>query len=387
VKVSCLQDRLAKGLGIVSRAVTSRSVLPVLSNILIAGEQSRIKLAATNLEIGINCWIGGRVDEEGATTVPARLLGEFVNSLPREARLDMQLDVRTQTLNLRCAAHDARIKGIDASEFPLIPSGDGEERITLDAAGFRRAIEQVLFAAASDESRPILTGALIKFDGDHLQMATADGFRLSVREMTLPRPVPAPMSIIAPARALNELARIIGQVDLSQDGELHLIVTPAKNQIIFQLKDAEPSVTLVSQLIEGNFPDYRAIIPTTYNARVIVQTAAFLEGVKLAYLFARDAANIVRLSITPASEMGPGLLQVAANSAEHGDDTSDLPAQVEGQAMEIAFNGRYLIDALSAIDEPEVVLETVSSARPGKITPKGDTPLMCVIMPMHITPR
>ena len=387
MKVSCLQDRLAKGLSIVGRAGTSRSVLPVLSNILIASDQARIKLAATNLEIGINCWIGGRVDEEGATTVPARLLGEFVNSLPREARVDMALDVRTQTLNLRCAQHDARIKGIDAAEFPLIPTGDGDAPISVDAAGFRRVIEQVLFAAATDESRPILTGALIKFDGERMLMAAADGFRLSVCEMTLNRPAPAPLSVIAPARALNELARIIGQVNLGDNGALDLIVTPSKSQIVFQLRGAEPSVTIVSQLIEGNFPDYRAIVPTTHTARTVVDTAAFLEAAKLAYLFARDAANIVRLTITPGSELGPGVLQVAANSAEHGDDTSDLPALIEGQPMEIAFNGRYLIDALSAMDEPEVVLETVSSARPGKLTPKGDTSLMCVIMPMHITPR
>jgi len=384
VKVSCLQDRLSKGLSIVGRAVTSRSVLPVLSNILIATDDSRIKLASTNLEIAINCWIGGRVDEEGSTTVPARMLTAFVNSLPQETRIDMDLDVRTQTLNLRAAQHDARIKGLDANEFPVIPTGDGEERIQLHAASFRRMIEQVLFAAATDESRPILTGILSKFEGDTLTMAAADGFRLAVREYQLSEPVPAAMTVIVPARALNELGRIVGQVEAEDDATVDLIVTPVQNQILFQMHDADPSTDLVSQLIEGNFPDYHAIIPTSHNTRVVLDTAIFLEAVRVAYLFARDSANIVRLTITPGSDLGPGTMQVAAASAEQGDDVSDIEVLVEGDPIEIAFNARYLIDILSVIDEPEVVLETTSPSRPGMLKPKGNDEFLCVIMPMHI---
>lgn len=385
MKVSCLQDRLSKGLSIVGRAVTSRSVLPVLSNILVATDESRIKLSATNLEIAINCWIGGKVDEEGATTVPARLLTEFVNSLPRETKIDMDLDVRTQALNLRCAQHDARIKGIDANEFPVIPTGDGEERLHLHAASFRHMVEQVLFAAATDESRPILTGVLSKFEGDKLTMAAADGFRLAVREFVLNQPAPSNMNVIVPARALNELARIIGQVEADDDdATVDLILTPVQNQILFQMHDADPSVDLVSQLIEGNFPDYKAIIPTTHNTRVVIDTAVFLEAVRVAYLFARDSANIVRLSVTPGSDLGPGMMRIAAASAEQGDDVSDLEVLVEGDAIEIAFNARYLIDLLSVIDESEVVLETTSPSRPGLIKPKGNDQFICVIMPMHI---
>ena len=384
MKVSCLQDRLSKGLSIVGRAVTSRSVLPVLSNILVATDESRIKLSATNLEIAINCWIGGRVDEEGSTTVPAKLLTEFVNSMPRETKIDMDLDVRTQTLNLRCAQHDARIKGIDANEFPVIPTGDGEERLHLEAASFRRMIEQVLFAAATDESRPILTGILSKFEGDTLTMAAADGFRLSVREFQLSQPVPANMNVIVPARALNELARIIGQVEADDDAVVDLILAPVQNQVLFQMHDVDPSIDLVSQLIEGNFPDYKAIIPTSHNTRVTVNTSVFLEAVRVAYLFARDSANIVRLTITPGSDLGPGMMRVAAASAEQGDDESDLEVLVEGDPVEIAFNARYLIDLLSVIDESEVVLETTSPARPGMLKPKGNEQFLCVIMPMHI---
>lgn len=383
MKVSCLQDRLAKGLSIVSRAVTSK-VLPVLSNILIAADDARLKLAATNLEIGITCWIGGKVEEEGATTVPARLLAEFVNSLPRDAKIDMSLDVRTQTLNLRCAGHDARIKGIDASEFPVIPAGDGAQPLPIHAETFRHTLAQVLFAAASDETRPILTGVLTELRGTTLTLAAADGFRLAMREYTLRQPVPEPVSIIVPARAYSELSRVISQVEMEEDADIDIIIAPLQNQVLFQLHNADPNVDFVSQLIEGNFPDVRAIIPTTCNTRVIVDTQAFLEALRVAYLFARDSANIVRLNITPGTGATAGGLQLTASSPERGDDVSSLEAVVEGDPIEIAFNVRYLIDAVSAVEEPEVILETTSPSRPGVIRPNGNPQYVCVIMPMHL---
>ncbi len=383
MKVSCLQDRLAKGLAIVGRAVTSR-VLPVLSNVLIAADDARVKLAATNLEIGITCWIGGKVEEEGATTVPARLLTEYVNSVPRDAKIDMSLDVRTQTLNLRCGQHDSRIKGIDASEFPVIPTGDGAQPLPVHAETFRRMLEQVLFAAATDETRPILTGVLTEISGSTLTLAAADGFRLAMREYTLSQPASEPISIIVPARAYHELGRIISQVEMEEDANLDIIIAPLQNQILFQLHNADPNVDLVSQLIEGKFPDIRAIIPTAWNTRVIVDTAAFLEALRLAYLFARDSANIVRLNITPGSGATAGSIQIAASSPEKGDNVSNLEAAVEGEPIEIAFNVRYLIDAVSAIDEPEVVLETSAPSRPGVIRPNGNPQYVNVIMPMHL---
>ena len=179
-------------------------------------------------------------------------------------------------------------------------------------------IEQVLFAAATDESRPILTGILSKFEGDTLTMAAADGFRLSVREYQLNKPVPANMSVIVPARALSELGRIIGQVEADDEAMVDLILAPVQNQILFQMHDVDPSVDLVSQLIEGNFPDYKAIIPTSHNTRVTVNTAVFLEAVRVAYLFARDSANIVRLAVTPGSDLGPGMMQVAGGFGRAG---------------------------------------------------------------------
>ena len=374
MRVSCLQENLAKGLSVVGRAVATRSTLPVLSNVMLSTDNGRLKLSATDLEIGINCWIGAKVEEEGAITVPARSFIDLVNSLPSE-RIDMELVVRTQTLNLKCARYEANLKGIDAQEFPLIPAlEEGDGQITLEAAAFRRMIEQVVLAAATDESRPILTGVLAKFERDKLTLAAADGFRLSVRTAELPAEI-EPASVIIPARALAELARIS-----TDEEDVTLAITPTRKQVLFHA----PNVDLVSQLIEGNFPDYQQIIPKSCTTRTVLNTNSLLRACKTANIFARDAANIARLQIVPGGELAPGHLTIAATSAELGDNVGEIDASIEGDAVEIAFNVKYLIDVLSVMDSAQVVLETTTSSSPGVIKPVGDVDFVHVIMPMHV---
>ncbi len=377
MKISCLQENLAKGLSIVGRAVASRSTLPVLSNVMLATDNGRLKLSATNLELGINCWVGAKVEAEGATTVPARLLTDFINSLPPE-QIDLELAVRTQTLNARCARFEANIKGIDAQEFPIIPTTDDAERaIRLRPEDLRQMIDQVVFAAATDESRPILTGVLAHFEGDRLTMAAADGFRLSVRSVPLGQKIDDTVDIIIPARALGELARI----SADQEDPVEVYITPARNQILFHLRD----IDLVSQLIEGKFPDYRQIIPSGYATRTVLDTSGFLKAARVSHLFARDAANIVRMEIVPGDELMPGHLTLAATSAELGDNVGQLDAIVDGDPLEIAFNAKYLIDVLSVVDTTQVGLETTSAASPGVLRPIGDDDFIHVIMPMHLS--
>ena len=374
MRVSCLQENLAKGLSVVGRAVATRSTLPVLANVMLSTDNGRLKLSATDLEIGINCWIGAKVEEDGATTVPARSFIDLVNSLPPE-RIDMELIVRTQTLNLKCARYEANLKGIDAQEFPLIPAAEeGDGQINLEAAAFRRMIEQVVLAAATDESRPILTGVLAKFEGNKLTLAAADGFRLSVRTAELPTET-EPVSVIIPARALAELARIS-----TDEEDITLAITPTRKQVLFHA----PNVDLVSQLIEGNFPDYQQIIPKTYTTRTVVNTNSLLRACKTASIFARDAANIARFQITPGGELAPGHITIAATSAELGDNVGEIDASIEGDEIEIAFNVKYLIDVLSVMDSAQVVLETTTSSSPGVLKPVGDVDFVHVIMPMHV---
>jgi DNA polymerase-3 subunit beta len=378
MKISCLQENLAKGLSIVGRAVASRSTLPVLSNVMLATDNGQLKLSATNLEIGINCWVGAKIEEEGSITVPARLLGEFVNSLPPE-RIDLNLNQDTQTLNLKCARFESNIKGIDAQEFPLVPTAsDGEAAIRLDPEALRTMIDQVVFAAATDESRPILTGVLIEFNEDSLTMAAADGFRLSVKATSLNQDFGEITEVIVPARALMELSR----VSVDQEQPVEVVITPARKQILFHLQN----IDLVSQLIEGKFPDYNQIIPKGYATRSILETASFLKAARVSHLFARDAANIIKLEIVPSGdELMNGRITLVATSAELGDNVADLDASIEGDPLEIAFNAKYLIDVLSVIDSPQVVLETAAASSPGVVRPIGEDQFTHVIMPMHIS--
>lgn len=391
MKVSCLQENLAKGLNIVGRAVASRSTLPVLSNVLLVTDGDKLKLSANNFELGINCWVGAKVEEEGAITVPARLLAEFVNSLPPE-RIDMHLDEATQTLNLRCARFESNIKGIDANEFPAVTSATDEDiAIKLEPESLRTMIKQVVFAAATDESRPVFTGVLLRFEDNVLTMVAADGFRLSVRTTALNQSVADALedagltgngagkspSLIIPGRALLELSRISGE----QEEAIDLIVTPSRRQILFHLQDIE----LVSQLIEGEFPDYNRIIPPGHTTRSVMDTANFLKAVKISHLFARDAANIVRLEIAPSGdELMNGKITMVATSAELGDNSAELDASIDGDSVEIAFNAKYLIDVLSILDSPQFALETSTSSSPGVFRPIGDDNFIHVIMPMHI---
>jgi DNA polymerase III subunit beta len=379
VKVSCLQENLARGLSIVGRAVASRSTLPILANVLLATDHGRLRLSATNLEIGINTWVGAQVEGEGAITIPARLLADFVNSLPPE-RVDMRLDEETQTLNLRCAKFDANIKGIGAAEFPSVPTATANaEPLKLEPQTLRQLIEQVAFAAATDESRPILTGVLAEFNGQGLTMAAADGFRLSVRTAVLDQPAEEGIRVIVPARALAELGRVIGD----QEEPVLVMMTSAASQILFHMKD----VDLVSQLIEGRFPDYQQIMPQDCQTRTVLDRSSFLNAARVSYLFARDSGNIVKLEIIPGETEGliGGHVTLAATSQELGDNIGELDASVDGDPVEIAFNAKFLIDVLSALDSAQVVLETSTASSPGLFRAVGDEDFTHVIMPMHIS--
>ncbi len=374
MKVSCLQENLAKGLSIVGRAVATRSTLPVLANILLSTDGARLKLSATNLEVGINSWIGAKVDQEGAITVPARLLTDFVSSLPSE-RIDLSLITRTQTLNVKCGRYEANIKGIDAQEFPLILVPDEDHRIAIAPDLLREMIDQVAFAAATDESRPVLTGVLVEVNDKGITFAAADGFRLSLRTVELADAPDQPMSAIIPARALQELRRISGD----EQAPVEMLIAPTRNQVFFHMSD----IDLVSQLVEGQFPDLRHTVPTSHNTRFTVSTASFLQAVRMAYIFARDSANVVRLQVVPGGADGVGRLIIAATSTEHGDNVSELDVTIDGQPLEVAFNARYLIDALAVISTAQVTLDLRDATSPGVLRQVGGGDFVHVFMPMY----
>ena len=375
MRLSCLQENLNRGLGVVGRAVATRTTLPITNNVLLATDESRLKLVATNLEMAISCWIGAKVEEEGAITVPARLLTEFINSLPSD-RVDISLPSATKSLELKCARFEARISGVDAKDFPPIPKVDEGITTRVEVESLRQGINQVVFAAASEETRPVLTGVDAVFDGDLLTLAAADGFRLAVYKLPLVASVSQKTEVIIPARTLAELNRLMA----SQEEAVEIMVNPSKSQALFRLKNTE----LVSQLIQGTFPQYNQLIPQSYNTRVVVDIAEFLRAVKTASIFARDGSGIVRLMVIPGGELTPGKVTVSARAEEIGDNVGEIDAVVEGEEGKIAFNGKYLIDVLSVLGEAQVTLETSNPSSPGVIRPVGVDNYIHIIMPMFV---
>jgi DNA polymerase III subunit beta len=375
MKVTVLQENLARGLSTVSRAVSPRSTLPVLANVLIATDEGRLRLSATNLEMGITCWIGAKIEEEGSTTVPARTLADLVSTMP-DPQVSLTLDARTQTLNVRSGSSTNDIKGIDAQEFPPLPVPDFSEAIQINVSDFKEMIHQVAFAASTDEARPVLMGVLLKVEKEAVIMAAADGFRLSVRTSTLSSPAAQPVSAIIPARALSELARI------ASDGEqmIQMVIPKGRGQVVFRVKDAE----LVSQLIDGTFPDYQQIIPRSYKSRTLVATASLLKACKQAEIFAREGSNVVRMNIKNSGELQPGEVEMSAHSEETGSNETIVEATVDGIPLLIAFNVKFLREVLEVVKTPNVAIETSAGNAPGVVKPVGEDGFIHVIMPMHL---
>jgi len=376
MKVTVLQENLARGLGIVSKAVSPRSTLPVLANVLVATDEGRLRLSATNLEMGITCWIPARIEDEGSTTIPARTFNDLVSTLPGD-QVNLKLDVKTQTLNVLSGTSTNDIKCIDAQEFPPLPVPEMEGALQINAGDFREMIHQVVFAASTDEARPVLMGVLIQVDKDKFTMVAADGFRLSIRKSVLASAASSAISAIIPAQALKELARVAG------DGEepIYMVLPKGRGQVIFRVKDVE----VVSQLIDGSFPDYKQIIPRSYKSRTLVSTSSLLKACKQAEIFAREGSNVARFNIkTAQGEMQPSEVEISATSEETGKNETIVEATVDGGGLLIAFNVKFLREALEVIRTPNVALETSAPNAPGVVRPVGEDDFLHVIMPMHL---
>lgn len=310
MKATVQQQQLSHGVSTVSRAVTSRSTLAVLSNILIKTDNGRLRLSATNLELGISAWIGAKVEEEGAITVPSRTFVDLVSNLPNE-EVTLTVDERTQSLNVKCGTLNTDIKGISAEEFPPMPSPDLDDAIALNVENFKEQIQQVVFAAATDDARPNLTGVQMMFEGNTLEMAATDGYRISIAKTEMAQKVDQDFKALVPARALSELSRI------ASDGDEALMVAfpSGRGQVIFHMKDIE----LVSQLIEGAFPNYAAIIPPSFKTRTVLSTAQLLKACKQTEIIAREGSYIANFDIQPEVDGDMrSVLEISARSEQTG---------------------------------------------------------------------
>lgn len=367
MKLNVTQENLAKAVGTVGRVVSSRSSLPVLSNILLSTDTNRLKLAATNLEIGVTYWIGCKVDQEGAVTAPARLLGEFVSGLPAG---NLEIAASETNTTITTPHYNSQINGISAEEFPQIPEVKSKPAVTLPAEVLREAIAEVVVAASPDENRPVLAGVYIYIEEDRLVLVATDSYRLAERSIQLPKDHIGQLSVVVPARTMQELARILGDAD----GEVNMYV--ADNQVMFQMDHVE----LVSRLIEGQFPNYRQIIPEEEKTVATLPTADLSRITRMASLFARESAGSIKLEVQAEGEV-----RIMSSASQVGENTSSADCDVAGDDGEISLNARYLSEALAVIKTKQVSLAMSGKLNPCVLRPEGDDPddYIHIIMPLR----
>ncbi len=371
MNLSVIQENLARGLTVVGHAVSSRSTLPVLANVLLRTEDAGLKLTATNLEIGITCWVPGKIETDGAITVPAKLFADIVNGLPPQERVDLELRGGDR-LFIRAGRFETTLRGIDADEFPAIPAAGERPTTRISQRVLRRALAEVTFAAASDEARPILTGVLTKFEGDRVTLAAADNYRIAITTIPSLDSVEE-TSIVVPARSYAELARVLTDTD----EPVELILSPQKNQILFHLEGTD----VVSRLIDGQFPNYQQVLPATHATRVELDRDDLLKAVRLAAFIASSSANIVKLQVGP--DGAPQVLVAAA--AEVGENRGLVDAVIEGDGTTIAFNARYLGDVLQNVDADRFAIELNGPLSPGVFRPADGRDYTHVVMPVRTT--
>jgi len=373
MKVITLQENLNKGLSLVSRVVSSKTQLPILNNILLTTDKGRLKLSATNLDTGINYWLGAKIEKEGAISAPAKTLTEFISLLPPEK---IQLEVKDNTLNITSGFYSANLVGLPASEFPVVPMLKEEKTLSFLSEEFLKGISQTIFAASQDEGRPVLTGVLFQFKGEDLVLVATDGYRLSFKKMksdkNLKNIKEFQKGLIIPARVLAEVEKIIGISQ--QKDEIGLAISSSSNQIIFVTPEAE----IVSRLIEGSFPEFEKIIPEKWTTKVILEKENFLRAVRTASIFARESANIVKFKIQNSK------FKITANAPQVGDNLIELETKQEGEENSIAFNSRFILDFLNSTEADEVSFEMTTSLNPGVFRPVGDSSYFHIIMPVRV---
>ena len=374
MKVTAGQEQLSHALRVAGRAVATRSPLPITTNVLVLTEGERLKVAATNLDIAISTWVDAAIAEPGAITLPARLLSEFVDNLP-PAPVDLTVKQGNNSAHLASGRFQANIRGMSADDFPVIPTADEEPAATIDPTLLKEMIEQVAFATAADDTRPMLTGVLATFSGPELTLAATDGFRMAIRSGELTSASTGDFSIIIPGRTLSELARILpeGQTPVE------MAVTPNRNQIVFRA----PDLHVVSRLIEGTYPNVRQIVPTKFATKVVVSTGDLLKATKTASFFSRDNSNAITLEIEPGGEAGVGNVVITVGAAELGDDRGEVDAVVNGGSAKVQFNSRYVADVLGVLQSPQVGLELTGPNSAAVFRPIDSVDYTHVVMPMH----
>ncbi len=365
--IMCNQAALLKGVQLVSRAISTRTTMPILGNILLETTKNGARLVATDLELAIQVEITAEVQEGGQITLPARILSEIINNLP-EASVEIKVKETMTQVEITCEASRFEIIGLPASDFPAVPRGEMDPVGNIDVDLVRTMIRQTIFAVSTDETRPFLTGVYLMLENAEMRMVATDGGRLALRKTLLGTPAKQKSGVIVPAKAMQELARALG----SATGEVQLAM--ADNQLLF----AVPGLRVYSRLISGQFPNYQQVIPQEFKQRIRVGTERLLQAVRRAAITARDSANVVRIAASGKK------LTISSNTPEVGRAREEVEVVAEGEQVEAAFNARYLMDCLNNIDADELFFELTGPLSPGAIRPTTHTDYVYVLAPVRV---
>lgn len=367
MRVQCQQEHLLHEVQTVSRAISSRASMLILGNLLLEASQNYLKITATDLELGIESRISADVTEPGSMTLPARIFGDIVSNLPQS---NVTIDVTEGDTKTRitCGNIKFEILGLPPADFPLIPADGGEVVARIDAGLFRTMIRQTSFAVSTDETRPFLTGVYVMLENGTGRLVATDGGRLALRTANLTGGTKGKIAAIVPSKTMGELVRGLGGIE----GEL--AVASYENQLIFTVA----GMRFVSRLIAGQFPAYEKVIPVEFTQRIRVGTEQLLRAVRRASITARDSANVVRLS---ASER---ILTITSNTPEVGTAQEEIEVRAEGETVQVAFNAKFLLDALANMDTSDVSFELTGSLSPGMLRPVDHTDYLYVLAPVRV---
>lgn len=362
MKLQVTQENLSKAINTVARVANSRGTLPILSNVLLRTENNRLSIAATNLDIAITQFIGSKVENTGAITVPAKLMQEFVSSLPGGV---LKLELSDNKLHITTDQYQSTINGTNAEEFPVMPAISGGSPVTLDAQAFKKALAEVVFAASNDDSRPVLTGVYFHgTDGGIITVAT-DSYRLAEYKLAKSK---AALNFLVPASAAADLLRIISDTDKQ------ILLTHDDQQVRFEVGE----VVLVARLIEGNYPDYRKLIPTKFATTAKMKRTDFINIAKVSSLFARESAG----SITIKADKQSGKVSINAIASQLGENTATADAEINGSG-EVTLNSRYLIEALNAFSAQDVEFCFNGKLEPCILKSQAEPSYLHLIMPLR----
>lgn len=361
MKLQVTQENLNKALGTVARVANTRGTLPVLANVLIKTVNNRLSISATNLDIAITHYIGAKVSEDGSITTPARLMQDFVGSLPSGV-IDLTLD--EHKLHISTDQYQSVINGVSAEEFPVMPAIEGGTNWTIPAPILKKSLQQVVMAASSDEARPVLTGVLLHSKDGRLYMASTDSYRLAEKQLG---DHSEPLDLLVPVSAMQDVLRIVS------DYEGDVSITSDEQQILFRVGDVE----LVARLIEGKYPDYQKLIPADFAVTATLKRADLLNVTKVSSLFARESAG----SITIHVDEGTQNVSIRSIASQLGENTATADAKVTGVG-DITLNSRYLLDALHALVGDEVVFSFNGKLEPTLIRDSAAPDYVHIIMPL-----